>query len=133
MPILYDIMALHKKAALCFKSSQVSLIAFLVNRGSGADVAKVSKSITEGHGWSHCPKPRVQISPPAAAQCVPAPMCIAHCTAGSQGAIPPQRGKSIMQIESNLPLMKSLPVYVFSLIKERMGAAPLKKNEMFFY
>lgn len=33
-----------------------------------------------------------------------------------------------MEIESNLPLMKSLPVYVFSLIKERMGWLLLKSS-----
>lgn len=33
-----------------------------------------------------------------------------------------------MEIESNLPLMKSLPVYVFSLIKERIGWLLLKSS-----
>lgn len=131
-PILFDIMALYKKRSQCSRSSQVSGTALLVSRGSGGEVGgrppenlarPRSEPLPRAWGADLNSSRACAVSEPSGPAL--AHMCTTRCTAGAQGV--PGRGKSVMQTESNLPLMKRLPEDVVILIKGRMGEVLLKK------
>lgn len=134
MPILFDIMALYKKRSQCSRSSQVSGTALLVSSGSGGEGG--------GRPPENLARPRSEPLPrawgadlnssSACAVSEPSGPALAHMCTMRRAALrglraSPGRGKSVMQTESNLPLMKRLPEYVVSLVKGRMGEVLLKK------